>query len=118
MVSYESLAVLVGTSGSGPFDAGVGATHPKFIFGLRNKTGGGWKSKTQTHFPGVGEDEISKDDPKTEDYYHLHLKPKPKITGDRRPETDIFSMIFNFRYFQNAKIDPFWAAAPIGDEVL
>ena len=35
--------------------------------------------------PEVGGDEISEDGPKTEDDHHLHPKPKPKITEDRRP---------------------------------
>ena len=42
----------------------------------------------------VGGDEISEVGPKTEDEYHLHPKPKPKITEDQRPKTS-YTILYN-----------------------
>ena len=47
----------------------------------------------KTCFAEVGGDEISEDGPKTEDDHHLHPKPKPKITEDRRPKISYFCIL-------------------------
>ena len=44
------------------------------------------KKYVEALFQRQGGDEIFEDGSKTEDDHHLHPKPKPKITEDRRPK--------------------------------
>ena len=47
-----------------------------------------------------GGDEISEVGPKTEDEYHLHPKPKLKITEDKRPKTS-YTILYIEATYQN-----------------